>query len=252
MLKIFKMENNFKKFIITYYTKQQFSNKNFNNTDKFQTNKEILHLISQNFWKNKPAELTSMCGFEDLNQEDNNHTINIIKTYFKQGMNNKRAIDVGAGIGRITFNSLYDNFENIDMVEASNNFLQIAKNIEKEKSDNKIKNFYNSTIEDFKFLYNYDLIIVQWVLEYVSYNDLISFFTRAKLHLQPNGIIIVKENINIYNDNDICIEEEGSLIRPYKTYEEIFSKSGLNVDFSEMVDFTRKDIYEIKCWILKI
>lgn len=217
-------------------------------------NNSNLYTTSKAFWKSKSAELDSMCGFSDLNEEDNLHTKNLLDNYFIKVNNtdNKNAIDIGAGIGRITFSSLYPYFDEIDLLDSNQHFLDAAKSKQEEIKGIKIKNYYMTEIQKFNFEKQYDLIFIQWVLEYVNYSDLIRFFNKVKRSLKPNGIVIIKENINIDNDGDIIISEEGSRIRSYNTYEKIYEDTGLNIVHDEVIPFKRQDIYEIKCWVLKI
>lgn len=210
-----------------------------------------LHSTSQSFWKSKDPSINSMCGLEDLHDEDTQHTKQLLNKYLV-GVGDERALDIGAGIGRITFSSLYPRFRRIDMLDSNSAFLESAKMFEKSTGNSKIENFYASTIEEFRFKHKYDLVFVQWVLEYVSHEDLLKFFTRVKLNLQKNGVVIIKENVNILSDEDIIVSEEGSTIRPPDSYENIFKTLGYSVEHDEIIPFHRTDIYEVKCWILKI
>ena len=86
--------------------------------------KNSLQKISTNFWLNKSADLNSMCGLGYLNDEDLKHT----KTLFdciKREIHFNRALDVGSGIGRITFNFLYERCLQIDLLDLNNHFLDI-------------------------------------------------------------------------------------------------------------------------------
>lgn len=223
-----------------------------------------LQKISYEFWQNKSSQLSSMCGFEDIHKEDIKNTNNLLKDYINLE-NNKSVLEIGAGIGRITFNCLFDKFDYIDILDSNEEFLKKAKEFQELNfgdintnfnlnNSKKIKNFYCEFLQNFKFNKSYDLIFVQWVLEYLSCEEIEEFFKLAKLNLNENGIMIVKENINIEaknNKDNIIVIEEGSLIRPSEFYRNIFNNLNFKILKDEIVQFTRQDIYEVNCWVIK-
>lgn len=211
---------------------------------------EILKVKSNNFWKSKKPNLDSMCGFKELNEEDNLHTQILLKNLNINSIH--RSLDIGSGIGRITFNSLYSISKEIDIVESNITFINYMREYHNTFKDQKIKNFYNNKIEEFAFVNIYDLIFIQWVLEYVDYPDINLFFQKMKNSMHNDSIVIIKENINIKNDVDIILEDQGAIVRPYRTYEELFMINGFKIIQNEIIDYKSiSDLYEIKCWILK-
>jgi protein N-terminal methyltransferase len=166
-----------------------------------KSNKTNLQEISKNFWKNKKGNLDSMCGFKELNNEDLKQTEEIINRLNKKEF--KKALDVGSGIGRITFNYLYKICDEIDLVDINENFLQVAKEQERKNGGEKIKNYYSKELQKFKFEKSYDLIFVQWVLEYLSDTELKAFIKDVNYNLNEKGVVIIKENVNI--DSESCI-----------------------------------------------
>jgi protein N-terminal methyltransferase len=232
---------------ITYINSYNFSSK-INNPSKSRIKFENK---SENFWMNRTANIDAMCGVGELNEEDLAHSKQIFE---KLNLNKKisRVLDVGAGIGRITFNVLYDRCEKIDMVDINKKFLESALIKEKEMKGNKIEKIYSQKIQDFKFEYSYDLIFVQWVLEYLKEENFIKFLSNVVVNLKDDGFLIIKENVNLSDDRIIYIEEEGSLIRPPKFFENGFKKVGLIVKNDELVVYKsiKEEIYDVKCWVL--
>ncbi len=210
-----------------------------------------------------------MCGYGDLNKEDKKHTNDIFNklTKYKNQLNNthqplhfQTALDVGAGIGRITYNHLYDICDKIDLLDINNNFLEIAKSND---IKNKINQCFASDIQSFSFTNNYDLIFIQWVLEYLDNKQLIKFIDEACKHLNKNGIMIIKENVNIDDDEYILYEEEGSMIRPYRMFDEIFKFRNKKCEDEENIYGVKvidegfihykevEDICELKYWVIE-
>lgn len=217
-----------------------------------QSNKLSYQKISSNFWKNKTPDINSMCGFGALNEEDLLHTKNIFTKLNNEYDKFHYALDVGAGIGRITFNFLYDICDNIDLLDFNKDFLEVAKKTEESNELKKIRNYYDLKIQNFKFENKYNLIYIQWVLEYIDDVELEKFLIDARNNLEDNGLIIIKENINIDNTEEIIFEEEGSIVRPYKQFEKIFNELNFQIYLSDFILYKSvSDICEMKYWILR-
>jgi 2-polyprenyl-3-methyl-5-hydroxy-6-metoxy-1,4-benzoquinol methylase len=209
-----------------------------------------LEKISKEFWKNKKPDLDSMCGFKELNEEDLINTKSIFTQLSTKEY--KRALDVGSGIGRISFNFLYDIVEQIDLLDINKNFLQVAEEQQNKIGGNKIKNFYCSEIQKFRFDYNYDLVFIQWVLEYLNDSQLEIFIKNVYQNLENEGIIIIKENVNLDSNSNFVYPKEGSLIRNPKVFEKIFFDSGFKIKNKNSVVFKNvADLCDIKFWVLE-
>ena len=93
------------------------------------------------------------------------------------GPSNLRALDCGAGIGRITKHLLTRHFSKVDLVEQNKLFLQKAK--EYLKSD-KVENLYCCGLQNFvPEKEKYDVIWCQWVLGHLTDDHMINFFKRC-------------------------------------------------------------------------
>ena len=91
-------------------------------------------------------------------------------------------MECGAGIGRITANLLSRYYEVIDIVEQDPKFVEQAK-VELGKLNNRkgsVGKFYCSGLQDFQFEQEYDLIWVQWVLNYLNNEDLVNFLINCR------------------------------------------------------------------------
>ncbi|CAK8997715.1 N-terminal Xaa-Pro-Lys N-methyltransferase 1-B (Alpha N-terminal protein methyltransferase 1A-B) (Methyltransferase-like protein 11A-B) (X-Pro-Lys N-terminal protein methyltransferase 1A-B) (NTM1A-B) [Durusdinium trenchii] len=77
-----------------------------------------------------------------------------------------------------------DGFERVDLVEPNDRLLEEAK--KQAPAPSPEGNWLR-----------YDVIWAQWVLLYLTDEDLVAFLQRCKKGLRPNGMIFVKENVVI-------------------------------------------------------
>ena len=122
-------------------------------------------------------------------------------------LNPGNALDLAAGIGRVTEFVLSNFFKEIDLVEKDKKFIDKCK--VKFSSNDKIKKIYMESLENFKFEKKYDLIWIQWCLENLEDEDLEPFLKKCYDNLNEDGIIIVKENLyNLEGEGEEEEEEE--------------------------------------------
>lgn len=90
------------------------------------------------------------------------------------------ALDCGAGIGRITKFLLVPHFKHVDIIEPDEKFINtIVDFVGEEKS--KIGKLYKVGLQDFIPERKYDVIWNQWVLGYLTDEDLIAYLVRCRL-----------------------------------------------------------------------
>lgn len=91
---------------------------------------ELDYEKSKNYWSNVPASVNGMLGgFSILTIADIKDSDVFLKKLFRMmnGLSKGRALDCGAGIGRITENLLRKHFEHVDLLEQDDKFLEEAK-----------------------------------------------------------------------------------------------------------------------------
>jgi protein N-terminal methyltransferase len=94
------------------------------------------------------------------------------------GPSNSRALDCGAGIGRITKHLLTKHFMQVDMVEQNKIFLEKARDYL--KSNKRVDNLYCCGLQNFvPEAGQYDVIWCQWVLGHLTDDHLVGFFKRC-------------------------------------------------------------------------
>ena len=175
-------------------------------SEDMNSNNKKWYKKRKDYWKSKDASLNSVLGgFEESHLPDvkcSNELLNglILSKQLKPGI----VIDCGAGIGRVTEYVLSNFFEEIDLLEKDEKYIEKCKL--KFYDNKKVKDIYMSSLESFKFKKKYDLIWVQWCLENIEDEDLDFFLNECYTHLNDEGLIIVKENL--FNNDEDEIEEE--------------------------------------------
>ena len=142
-----------------------------------------------------------MGGFPEIDDPDIAHSAEILQIYLgARIITNERAIgnlyiylaiDCGAGIGRIAQRLLFPNFQNIDILEQCEKFVEKAKTLLTEKNFAKYKlliyiyiySFYCKGLQEFEFEHSYSCIWIQWVLSHLTDDDALQFLNKCKKNL---------------------------------------------------------------------
>ena len=149
-----------------------------------------------------------------------------------------RALDCGAGIGRVTKDLLRMKFDSVDLVEPCDKLLLKAV----EDLPNHRGGFYLSGLQSFdplspssciagkeEVVHLYDCIWAQWVLLYLTGDDLVAFFKRCAAALKDeNSVICFKENVVLQGDS-VLDEDDCSLTRNVDEYRQAAHAAGLKV-----------------------
>lgn len=143
-----------------------------------------------------------------------------------------RAVDCGAGIGRITKNLLTKLFAVTDLVDPIESFSkQVTEGeyLKAEREDGKIGQVFTMGLQQFNpEKGKYSLIWNQWCLGHLTDIDLIEYFKRCREGIVPDGgVVVVKENLASREDNFDALDS--SFTRTEKTLRDIFKRAGLKV-----------------------
>lgn len=138
------------------------------------------------------------------------------------------ALDCGAGIGRVSKHLLLKNFNSVEMVDVTENFVKKATEYLGVDDAKRVLKFHCSGLQSFYPEQNkYDVVWIQWVLGYLKDNDAVDFLKRCKASLKPNGICILKENVCVGEPE--LDELDASYTRPRKSYLNLIHKAGMFV-----------------------
>jgi len=141
-----------------------------------------------------------------------------------------RALDVGAGDGRVTKELLQRLFAAVDLLEPDkDNFHQI-KQIKPLLP--KLKDAAQASMQDYEFKVKYSLILLCWCAGYEDDDQLEAFLGRAKEHLAqsvkrptrkhgPDACVVVFDNISDAGEGTLWRQKQR--IREEATFGKIFA-----------------------------
>lgn len=107
-------------------------------------------------------------------------------------------------------------------------------------------------LQEFEFEHKYDVVWVQWVLCYLTDEDLLSFLAKCRANLADpaKSMLFVKENVHdtgFYVDKD-----DNSVVRSDKLFEQIFEQAGFTVVKHIYQPGFPKDLYKISLYALVV
>ena len=162
-----------------------------------------------------------------------------------------KALDCGAGIGRLTKLLLTTVFDSVDLLEQNPKFVEEAPAYLGTEKAAKVEKFICSGLQSFTpEQKHYDVIWIQWVLGHLTDEDFVAFFKRCKLGLKENGIIVVKENISFHDEPEFD-QKDSSYTRPRENIMQLFERSGLNLLKEEKQKHFPKELYEVRMFALQ-
>lgn len=209
---------------------------------------------AKKYWEGIPPTVDGMLGgFSHISSTDIAGSTKFLREFVsgpEATTQCNRALDCGAGIGRITKRLLIPLFKNVDMVELNANFLKQAPTYLGPESE-KVERYICSGLQDFTpEPGRYDVIWSQWVLGHLKEAHLIRFFQRCKEGLAPGGIIVVKENIAPNREMEFD-QKDSSYCRPRTTLVNLMLKAGLTIIKEEKQSHFPKNIYDVRIFALK-
>ncbi|KAH8676905.1 alpha-N-methyltransferase NTM1 [Ilyonectria robusta] len=141
-----------------------------------------------------------------------------------------RALEGGAGIGRVTEGLLLQVAEQVDVIEP------VAKFTTTLEGKPGVGNIFNVGLEGWQPANGvvYDLIWIQWCVGYVADKSLVQFLERCKSVLNPDGgFIVVKENIST-SGVDTFDDVDHSVTREDTKFQALFKEVGLRIIRTDM------------------
>lgn len=172
-----------------------------------------------------------------------------------------RALDVGAGVGRVTEELLLQSFESVDLLEPIAHFLDAARvrlravcakraSFRRAPERRRYVDFIAEPAQEFtpREMY-YDCIWIQWMSGHLTDTDLVSFLTKSSRGLtRDRGRIFVKENTS--KGSAVYDGDDSSVTRTRAEFERIFERAHLRIITSRrQVDFPSY-LFTVRMWIL--
>jgi len=203
-------------------------------------------------WAEQDATVNGVLGgFPETSEPDlreSRRFLNLVRLPHDPPSREGTVLDCGAGIGRVTQGLLLDEFARVDLIEPNARLLESAR---LQINDARAERFICGSLEQFQPEEGrYDAIWAQWVLLYLTDDDLVSFFERCKRGLTRTGIIFVKENV-VLEGQWIVDRDDNSISRTDAMYKAIFKKAGLLLQ-EEMKQATwPADLVPVKMYALR-
>ncbi|ELU10174.1 hypothetical protein CAPTEDRAFT_167605 [Capitella teleta] len=218
-------------------------------------NQDPFYGNAKDYWAGIPATVDGMLGgFSHISSTDVAGSTKFLRRFVSGAgakTSKNRALDCGAGIGRVTKMLLLPLFKCVDMVELTQSLLDEAPKYLGEDNAKRVERFICSGLQDFSPEPNrYDVIWSQWVLGHLTDEDLVEFFKRCKVGLTPNGLICVKENIAPTDEAEFD-EKDSSWCRGRGALAQIFEAAGLKIVREEKQKHFPKSIYEVRIFALQ-
>lgn len=170
----------------------------------------------------------------------------------------RRALDCGAGIGRVTKSVLAPAFSVVDLVEQERNFAEKSAEF-LAPIKGKIGSVFCSSLQSFDPARDvpnqYDVIWIQWVSLYLSDSELAAFLGRCRSALSTESggsVIVVKDNVTKEGKGDrfVVDVQDGSITRSDSHMRSVFSKAGLTVVHARAQPGIPKDLFPVISYVL--
>lgn len=211
------------------------------------------------YWEKIPPTVDGVLGgLGVVHERDIRETAAFLSSLKEMGR--ARALDCGAGIGRISKALLISLFVTVDLVEPVEHMIQQAQaellaEIDKRRDAGlkvgQLGELYREPMQKMVFTHTYDLILVQWAAIYLHDEDFVAFFRRCKEALNAGGVIFFKDNVMETSDKFLVDKDDSSLTRSDRHYKALFGRAGLTVVKEDHQRDWPKDLFPVKMFALR-
>ncbi|KAF4853318.1 Alpha N-terminal protein methyltransferase 1 [Colletotrichum siamense] len=206
----------------------------------------------RSYWQGIDADVNGMLGgFPYISKVDLQGSRNFLA---KLGIGTKsglrtvsRALEGGAGIGRITEGLMLDVAEQVDIVEP------IAKFTAALQEKLGVGSVFNIGLEEWKPLDGtaYDLVWNQWCVGHLTDEQLVAYLRRCKeVIASTDGVIVVKENLST-SGVDLFDDVDSSVTRVDEKFRSLFEEAGLRLIRTELQRGFPKELFPVRMYALK-
>ena len=180
------------------------------------------------------------------------------------------ALDVGAGIGRVSKHVLLKTFAKVpahfatvavcsdfpcalvgwqcDMLEADKGFAEKARSF---VDNENLENIFVMGMEEFTpENKRYALIWIQWCIIYLTDDVLVAFLQRCAEGLAPGGVIGIKDNVCPPAMGFEVDNTDNSVTRSDAHYKKLFARAGLNLIRDEVQKNLPKELFQVRMYTL--
>lgn len=223
--------------------------------------RESWYAKSASYWEAQPASIEGVLGgFKSLHEPDLRDSSNFLEALFGlQAPPGRRvALDCGAGIGRVTSGVLLHFFQEcVDLMEPNERLLDTAR---KELPRKVALRFFACPLQELRpEPARYDVIWVQWAMQYLPDDELRAFLKRCKMGLRDQGMICIKENIAPPERGWLIDKAEHCLTRTDSQFKALFVSAGYKVvratlqtdwpdGFLQVMMYALRPVEPVKLW----
>lgn len=205
------------------------------------------------YWKTIPATVNGMLGgYSRISATDSNGSLMFLKGFIQdpaKPVKTKRALDCGAGIGRVSKNLLLPIFDCVDLLEQNGDFLSQAPSYIGPKLAPKVGKYISCGMQNAVLNNSYDLIWIQWVTGHLTDVHLVEFLKKCAKALAENGIVVIKDNVA---SADVEWDAtDSSVTRNYRQMGDIFERAGLSVVKEKIQKDFPAELYKIYMFALR-
>lgn len=220
---------------------------------------------SEEYWTRQAPSMPGMLGgLDDLHTRDVNASEKFIRSP-RVLQATGRALDVGAGIGRVTKHLLLPIFDHVDMLEQNEDYVKKSHSFvgEGREGGGSVGRRFVCGMQEFQadgfqardglswgsLRGTYDLIWVQWCVIYLTDEHFVHFFQQCAMCLSENGVVCVKDNVA--RNGFLVDKEDCSVMRCSKYMKALFARAGLKVvKETRQVDFPRH-VFPVRTYALR-
>jgi protein N-terminal methyltransferase len=160
----------------------------------------------------------------------------------------RRFVDCGAGIGRVTRGVLCKLASTVDIVEPVKAFTDQIK------EETYVGTIFNVGLEQWNIdeLGIYNVVWNQWCLCQLTDTQVVDYLIRVQTALAPNGWIVVKENLlRPEAEEDAYDSTDNTITRTDRKFRSIFNQARLEVVYSELQRGMPRGLYRIMMYALQ-
>jgi len=189
--------------------------------------KEAWDDTAQRFWTSQPPTVGGVLGgLNHVNDADINASLAFLAPFAADWGPTTVALDCGAGVGRVSNGVLLPLVGRIELQDFSDSMLAAARNA---LPADRVAASHHCRLQDFAFpaTPTYAMIVMQWLLMYITDDDIIGILQRARRSLTPDGLIFVKDNVS--RGATSIKAEDSSMARSEAHYDRLFRLAGLRM-----------------------
>ncbi|KAF2397425.1 hypothetical protein EJ06DRAFT_514818 [Trichodelitschia bisporula] len=168
-----------------------------------------------------------------------------------------RAVDCGAGIGRVTKGFLVNVARVVDIVEpvkALTDVITTGDEWASLRSSGSVGDIFNAGLEAWSPPpgRTYELVWIQWCLGQLTDTQVVGYLERVKGFTVEGGWVVVKENLSTDEQGrDVFDEVDSSVTRTDAKWRSLFERAEYRVCMAEVQRGLPRELYPVKAYALR-